>query len=152
MEKAYKAVIMAGGVGSRFWPSSRENKPKQFLDILGHGKSLIRLTYDRFRKILPPEQIYVVSHIKYAEEIKNHLPEITDAQILNEPERRNTAPCLALTAVHFHQMDENSVFIAAPSDHIILEEERFLKQVKRAFEYASQNDALVTLGMQPMRR
>ncbi|NRB54310.1 MAG: mannose-1-phosphate guanylyltransferase [Saprospiraceae bacterium] len=142
---------MAGGVGSRFWPASREERPKQFLDIMGTGKSLIRLTYERFLAICPPENIFIVTNARYRAQVKEHLPELTDNQILCEPSRNNTAPCIAYTAFKLQALDPAANLIVAPSDHIILQESRFIAALQKALAFTQTNDALVTLGIQPSR-
>ena len=115
----YYIAIMAGGVGSRFWPSSRESLPKQFLDILGVGKSLIRLTYGRFTSLVPPERILVVTNKIYKDLVAEHIPEIPTANIITEPSRNNTAPCVAYTALRLEAMNPKATFVIAPSDHVI---------------------------------
>ncbi len=144
-------AIMAGGVGSRFWPASTENRPKQFLDILGVGKSLIRLTYERFLKIVPNENILIVTNKVYKAQVAEHLPELPLENILCEPSRNNTAPCVAYTAMRLRAMNENAVFVTAPSDHVILKEDAFLEKIQTAFEVAGKNDVLLTLGITPTR-
>lgn len=144
-------AIMAGGVGSRFWPASRTQRPKQFLDIMGVGKSLIQLTYERFLKLVPKEHIFIVTNKMYRELVKEHLPDLTDNQILCEPSRNNTAPCVAYTAFKLHSLDPDANFIVAPSDHVILKEEAFLQQLQKALEFTATHDALVTLGISPTR-
>ena len=144
-------AIMAGGIGSRFWPSSRESRPKQFLDILGVGKSLIQLTFERFAKQYPTENILIVTNEQYRDLVKEHLPELEDWQILGEPSRNNTAPCVAYTAYKIQSVNPDATFIIAPSDHIVLKEDKFLGYIGQAVDYASNNDALVTLGIEPSR-
>ena len=144
-------AIMAGGVGSRFWPASRSARPKQFLDIMGNGRSLIRQTVERFLKLVPAEHIFIVTNQIYKDLVKEHLPEITDNQILCEPSRNNTGPCVAYTAFKLHALDPDANFIIAPSDHIIHKEEAFLSAIDQALEYSASNDALLTLGIQPTR-
>lgn len=144
-------AIMAGGIGSRFWPSSREHRPKQFLDILGVGKSLIRLTFERFNKEYPTENILIVTNEQYRDLVKEHLPELEDWQILGEPSRNNTAPCVAYTAYKIQSINPDATFIIAPSDHIVLKEDIFLNSIAQAVDYANTNDALVTLGIEPSR-
>ena len=144
-------AIMAGGIGSRFWPASRAANPKQFLDILGVGKSLIRLTYERFLGITDKSQIYIVTNSTYFELVKEHLPEINDDQIICEPSRNNTAPCVAYTALKIENINPDANLVVAPSDHIILQESKFLDLIKLALDYSHQNDALLTLGIQPTR-
>ena len=145
------AAIMAGGIGSRFWPASRTERPKQFLDIMGVGKSLIRLTFERFLKLCPAENILIVTNGMYKDLVKEHLPEISDNQILCEPSRNNTAPCVAYTALKLRNLNPKANFIVAPSDHIILNESAFVGYLEQALEFTSKNDALVTLGIQPNR-
>ncbi len=149
-ENTYVA-IMAGGVGSRFWPASREAMPKQFLDILGVGKSLLQLTFDRFRPLCPVANIYIVTNAAYRELVLEQLPEIQPAQILAEPSRNNTAPCVAYTALKLHALNPNANLVVAPSDHIILQEATFLDDLRYALEFTSSHDALLTLGIQPTR-
>lgn len=144
-------AIMAGGIGSRFWPASRTARPKQFLDILGVGKSLIQLTYERFLKVCPKENIFIVTNSIYRDLVKEHLPDLTDNQILGEPSRNNTAPCIAYTAFKLQNLNPNANMIVAPSDHIILKEDAFVETVQLAVDFADKNDALLTLGIQPTR-
>ena len=147
----YYVAIMAGGVGSRFWPASREAMPKQFLDILGVGKSLIRMTYERFQTIIPNDRILVVTNKIYADLVAEHIPEIPRENILTEPSRNNTAPCVAYTALRLQAMNPSATFIIAPSDHVILKEDAFIAYIKTALDYASHNEAIVTLGIKPSR-
>jgi len=144
-------TIMAGGVGSRFWPASTEETPKQFLDILGVGKSLIRLTYERFAKIVPPERILIVTNKKYKALTQHHLPEIPERNILCEPSRNNTGPCVAYTALRLQAENPDAVFVTAPSDHVILKEDAFLEKIETALAFAENNNAIVTLGIEPTR-
>lgn len=144
-------VIMGGGIGSRFWPFSRESFPKQFLDFFGTGRSLLQSTFDRFNKIIPTENIYIVTNEQYASLIKDQLPELKDHQILLEPTRRNTAPCIAYAAYHIRECNPNANIVVAPSDHLILKEEEFLKDVTQGLEFVKHNNALVTLGIKPSR-
>jgi len=150
MNNTYVA-IMAGGIGSRFWPGSREHRPKQFLDILGTGKSLIRMTFERSLKICPVQNIYVVTNKIYRDQVKEHLPELSYEQILCEPSRNNTAPCIAYTAFKLRAINPNANFVVASSDHIILQEDKFADYIKQAVNYSNENNALVTLGLQPTR-
>ncbi len=144
-------AIMAGGVGSRFWPYSREMRPKQFLDILNVGKSLIRLTFERFLNLVEPDHIFVLTNEKYRDLVKEHLPEIPNENIIGEPSRNNTAPCIAYTALKLKQLNPEASMVVAPSDHVILKETVFLNKIKDALNYAENNDALVTLGIEPTR-
>ncbi|WDF53455.1 mannose-1-phosphate guanylyltransferase [Mucilaginibacter sp. KACC 22063] len=151
MNKNYYAIIMAGGIGSRFWPISRTSYPKQFIDILGTGKTLIQNTYDRFLKICPPENIYIVTNENYAELVKTQLPGISDHQILTEPVMRNTAPCVAYGSYKIESMDPDAVIVVAPSDHLILDENAFVNAIQKSLETAAENDCLITLGIKPSR-
>ncbi len=147
----YYVAIMAGGVGSRFWPASREHLPKQFLDIIGVGKSLIRLTYERFAEIIPPERILVVTNKIYKDLVAQHIPEIPEFNIITEPSRNNTAPCVAYTALRLNAMDPEASFVIAPSDHIIMKEDLFRENILKALDFASENEAILTLGIQASR-
>lgn len=142
-------VIMGGGIGSRFWPFSRESFPKQFLDFWGTGRSLLQMTFDRFNKIIPTENIYIVTNERYGELIKKQLPELQDKQILLEPTRRNTAPCIAYAAYHIRACNPNANIVVAPSDHLIQKEDVFLSDVQKGLDFVRENNALVTLGIKP---
>ena len=144
-------VIMAGGVGTRFWPMSRQAMPKQFLDILGTGRSFIQHTYERFAKIVPKENFLIVTNKRYKEQVLEHLPEIREEQILCEPIGRNTAPCIAYAAYTLKQNNPDATMIVSPSDHLILNEEEFGRIVSNCAEYAEQNNALMTIGIEPSR-
>jgi mannose-1-phosphate guanylyltransferase len=144
-------VIMGGGIGSRFWPFSRENYPKQFLDFFGVGRSLLQMTVDRFAKIIPMENIYIVTNEKYADLVKEQLPLFHKQQILLEPARRNTAPCIAFAAYHIKQRNPNANIVVAPSDHLILKENEFLTAIGKGLDFIRDNDALMTLGIKPGR-
>lgn len=144
-------AIMAGGIGSRFWPASRTALPKQFLDILGTGKSLIQSTYDRFLKICPKENIFILTHSDYIDLIKQQLPDITDNQILAEPARKNTAPCIAYAAFKIKTINPDANIVVAPSDHVILNEDEFVRISNLALDFVSKENALVTLGIRPSR-
>jgi mannose-1-phosphate guanylyltransferase len=144
-------AIMAGGIGSRFWPASREGRPKQFLDIMGVGKSLLRLTFERFIRLCPAKNIYILTNAAYKAQVLEQLPELTDEQVLCEPSRNNTAPCVAYTAFKLHALNPAANFVVAPSDHIILKEDVFLEKIKAALTFTEQNDALLTLGITPTR-
>lgn len=151
-------VIMAGGIGSRFWPFSREEKPKQFLDFFGTGRSLLQMTVDRFRPIVPIENMIVVTNVAYKELILEQIPDMHESQILCEPARRNTAPCIAYATAWIKErlrvtgygLQEAKIVVAA-SDHLILEEEKFRNVILKAFAFTGQHDAICTLGMQPTR-
>lgn len=145
------SVIMAGGIGSRFWPMSRTTNPKQFLDILGTGKTLIQQTYERMRRFTPEGQVFVVTNEQYWDLVKEQLPEMGDDQILLEPARRNTAPCVAYAAYKIHGLDPEANIVVAPSDHLILKEDEFVRVIELALDTAASNDALLTLGIRPSR-
>lgn len=151
MQENTYVAIMAGGIGSRFWPASREERPKQFLDIMGTGKSLIRQTFERFRKLCPPSNIFVVTNKQYAALVKAQIPELSDNQILTEPSRNNTAPCIAYTAFKLKALNPEANLIVAPSDHIIAKEGAFLDALKQGLNFTRQNEALLTLGITPTR-
>lgn len=142
---------MAGGVGSRFWPKSRNDFPKQFLDILGIGKSLLQLTYERFLKLCPAENIFIVTNSQYQDIILKQLEGISPDQIICEPSRNNTAPCIAYASFKVNAMNPNANVVVAPSDHFILYEDIFIEKIKQALTFTSQNEALVTLGITPTR-
>jgi len=149
--KGTYAIILAGGIGSRFWPISRANRPKQFLDILGTGRTLIQEAYQRYLQVVEPENIYVITNSSYIALVSEQLPELTPNQILGEPLGKNTAACVAYAVNKIADIDDDATLIVAPSDHIILDQNSFIKQVHTAHRYASQNDALVTLGLKPHR-
>jgi mannose-1-phosphate guanylyltransferase len=151
MPANYYIAIMAGGVGSRFWPQSRSHCPKQFLDILGIGKTLLQLTVARFEQLVPLDKILIVTNAQYADLVRQQLPQLAEWQILCEPSRNNTAPCIAYTAFRLQAIDPKATFVVAPSDHIIMKEEAFIGKIRTALEYASQNPVLLTLGIQPTR-
>lgn len=151
MRKHTYVVIMAGGIGSRFWPYSRQYRPKQFLDILGVGKSLLRLTYERFLSVCDPEHILVVTNEDYASMVQEHIPEIPEENILSEPSRKNTAPCIAYAAYKIHHKDPKAVLIVSPSDHAILQEEKFAATLSLGIHEAMHSDKLITLGIKPHR-
>jgi mannose-1-phosphate guanylyltransferase len=151
MNKNHYAIIMAGGIGSRFWPISRTSHPKQFIDILGTGKTLIQNTYERFLKICPKENIYIVTNEIYRDLVKTQLPDITDNQILTEPVMRNTAPCIAYGSFKIETANPDAVVVVAPSDHLILDETGFIKTIEKSLATAGKNDCLVTLGIKPSR-
>lgn len=144
-------MIMAGGIGARFWPMSRTSQPKQFIDILGTGETLIQQTVNRFLKICPIENIYVVTNEIYKEQVKTQVPALTYDQILCEPARRNTAPCIAYANHKILQKNPDAVIVVAPSDHIILKEDVFTDVITSALQAAAENDWLITLGIEPSR-
>ncbi len=151
MNQQVYVVILAGGQGTRFWPKSRSNYPKQFIDILGQGKSLLKATFDRYKKIVPANHIFVITNKKYVGLVKEHLPLIEDTQIISEPFSRNTATCIAYAAYKIQSIDPKAVLVIAPSDHLIKDEAAFAKALKKACNYAKTNDVLLTLGMVPNR-
>ena len=142
---------MAGGVGSRFWPMSKNAKPKQFLDILGTGKTLIRQTYERFLKICPPENIIVVTNADHVNLVLEQIPEMKKEQVLGEPMRRNTAPCVAYATKKIKKWNNKANIVVAPSDHVILKEEAFLDSIRKCLDYTFDKDCLLTLGIKPSR-
>lgn len=151
MNKDNYCVIMAGGIGARFWPMSRANHPKQFIDILGTGKPLITQTYERFEKICLKENIYIVTNEKYKELIKELIPDISEEQIICEPMRRNTAPCIAYACYKLQKINPDANLIVAPSDHIIQKEEEFQEIINSGLKASRDKDWLVTLGINPTR-
>ena len=161
-------VIMAGGVGSRFWPFSRTEKPKQFLDFFGTGKSLLQMTVDRFRPLIPIDHMFIVTNVIYKQLILEQIPDLKESQILCEPARRNTAPCIAYATAHIRALclrkagltaanqdwtrkEMKANIVVAASDHLILEEEKFRTTIEKAFDFVSENNAICTLGMRPTR-
>lgn len=144
-------VIMAGGVGSRFWPMSTVSKPKQFIDVLGVGKSLLQLTYDRFKGITRPENIWIVTNEKYVDIVCQQLPNISISNILSEPCMRNTAPCIAYVSFKIKHTDPRANIIVTPSDHIVTDLDEFKRIVTKCLEFTSETDAILTLGIKPNR-
>lgn len=144
-------IIMAGGIGTRFWPVSRQAKPKQFLDILGTGKSFIRSTFERFLPLIPVENFIVVTNRKYKNLVLQHIPEITEDQILCEPLGRNTAPCIAYAAYTLLKRDPSANMIVTPADHLILNERDFHTIINECMAFAASNNALMTVGIKPSR-
>ena len=168
MNKNNYCVIMAGGVGSRFWPFSRNRRPKQFIDFLGTGRSLLQMTVDRFRPLVPIENVIIVTNIAYRDLVLEQIPDMHVEQILCEPARRNTAPCIAYAAAHIKSLIRrrsgisvaqgdwdndalNANIVVAPSDHLILQEQKFLDIIQQGLDFVSTHDALLTLGMKPTR-
>lgn len=149
-ENSY-CIIMGGGIGSRFWPSSRENKPKQFLDIFGTGRSLLQMTFDRFATFIPTKNILVVTNEIYRDQVLEQLPSLSPNQILLEPLRRNTAPCIAYACYHIQALNPQANIVVSPSDHLILNEKQFSKDVQSALSYVERHSELVTLGVRPSR-
>lgn len=142
---------MAGGIGSRFWPYSRKDKPKQFLDFFGTGQTLLQQTFDRYSKIVPKENIFIATNIQYEELVKEQLPELNEDQILLEPTRRNTAPCIAWASIHIKQLNPNANIIVAPADHLILKETEFIEAITKGLEFVAKSPQLLTLGIKPSR-
>ena len=145
---------MAGGIGSRFWPLSKDNYPKQFLDILGTGKSFIRSTFDRFLPIVPAENFLVVTNAAYKELVLEHLPQIKPDQVLCEPMRRNTAPCIAYATYHIMAKCKDANIVVTPADHLVTNEVEFQRIISKAFDFVAQpqhNQSLLTIGIQPTR-
>ncbi len=150
MNKNHHVVIMAGGIGSRFWPMSRSNRPKQFLDVLGTGETLIQQTYKRFQEIIPNENIWVVTNTQYVGMVREQLPEILETNILAEPVGRNTAPCVAYAAFRIHQLNPKARMVVAASDHLIMSPDKFQKDILLALT-ATKEEIIMTLGIQPTR-
>lgn len=151
MNKPPFVLIMAGGVGSRFWPASREHLPKQFLDITGTGKTLIQATYDRFMHFVPADNIFIITHDFYKEQTMNALPGMNSRNVICEPTRNNTAASIALASLKLMKYDPEAVCIVAPADHIIQKDDEFKRVMTLAVEHASQNHSMITLGIQPTR-
>ena len=142
-------VIMCGGVGSRFWPFSRSNRPKQFLDFFGTGRSLLQLTYDRMLEITDPANIILVTNAAYYDIIRQQLPDVRKENILLEPARRNTAPCVCWAAHHIHALDPEASIVTLPSDHLILKETEFHRVIRKGLDFVEQGDRLLTIGLNP---
>jgi mannose-1-phosphate guanylyltransferase len=151
MNKNNYAVIMAGGIGSRFWPMSKSSFPKQFLDILGTGETLIQQTFSRLERICPPENILIVTNTNYKNLCLEQLPNVVETHILCEPAMRNTAPCVAYAAFKIQSMNEDANMIIAASDHIILKEDEFVRVANDCLDIVAKNDVLLTLGITPSR-
>jgi mannose-1-phosphate guanylyltransferase len=149
MNKNYYAILMAGGVGSRFWPVSTQSFPKQFHDMLGTGETLIQKTFNRLSNFIPKENIFILTNERYSDLVFEQLPEVTKRQVVLEPAMRNTAPCILYASLKIQKENPNAIMIVAPSDHWIEDEMAFAQNVQQAFDFCSQNDALMTLGIQP---
>lgn len=149
MDNNHYCVIMAGGIGSRFWPLSKISKPKQFLDILGVGKTLLQSTYERFREVIPRENIIIVTNENYIDFVNEQLPELDPSQVIAEPMRKNTAPCIAYANYKIKKKNPDAVVIVSPADHLILKQDVFLGEIKKALETASSGNVLLTLGIKP---
>ena len=144
-------IIMAGGVGSRFWPFSTNERPKQFLDFFGTGRSLLRMTYERLDGIVPASNVFVVTNKIYKETILEQLPELQENQVLLEPMRRNTAPCIAYAVYRIRKQNPKANIVVLPSDHLITNEKEFQRVITEGLRFVANNDALLTLGMKPTR-
>lgn len=149
MNKNQYVAIIAGGIGSRFWPKSRVGYPKQFLDILNTGKTLIQYTFERFEQFIPKENIFIVTSAEYAGIVKEQLPGINEDNIVSEPSRKNTAPCIAFISFKLMQQNAEATLIIAPADHLILDNISFEQTCKKAIHFVENNNALVTLGIKP---
>lgn len=150
MEHTY-AVIMAGGVGSRFWPTSTSQQPKQFLDILGTGESLLQQTFRRMARVVPADHIYIVTHADYADQCLAQIPSMDRAQIIAEPSRRNTAPCVAYAAFKLKKRDPLANFVITPADHLVTHEAEFERILNVGLQATQEHNILLTLGMNPHR-
>lgn len=144
-------VIMCGGIGSRFWPYSRQERPKQFIDFFGTGRSLLQMTFDRVASLVDERNIIVVTNLEYSHLVKEQLPSVPDENILLEPARRNTAPCIAWASWHIQARDPEASVIVTPSDHLITREDVFARCITKGFEFVETHEALLTLGIQPSR-
>lgn len=151
MERNLYIVLMAGGIGTRFWPYSRNAKPKQFLDVLNTGKTLLQATYERYLPICEPENIFVVTHEEHSHLVRSQLPDLKAEQVILEPMRKNTAPCIAYAASRIRKLNPEAVMVVSPSDHLILNEKEFLQTIQKAIEQAQTQDKLITLGIHPTR-
>lgn len=151
MNKNLFIVLMAGGVGVRFWPYSRNSRPKQFLDVLGTGKTLLQSTFERFLSLCPAENVYVVTHDEHASLVREQLPQLSNDQILAEPMRKNTAACIAYASYKIYEKNKDATIVVTPSDHLIMKEGEFQDVVKKAVDQAKAQDKLITLGIKPTR-
>lgn len=151
MKQKSFVTIMAGGIGSRFWPLSRNKKPKQFLDLLGVGKSLLQMTYERFSELFSEDEIFIVTSDNYVELVLQQIPNISRKQIISEPQRKNTAPCIAYAAFKLQNLHPDSNMVVSPADHLILEKDDFLMNVQEGISFIENNDALLTLGIKPTK-
>lgn len=151
MRENFYAVILAGGIGSRFWPVSRTRHPKQFIDMLGTGKTLLQETYDRFSNIISETNIFIATHESYIDLVKEQIPQLPLDQYIVEPIMRNTAPCIAFASHKIQQLNKDAVMVVAPADHLIMDVKKFGQEVTKGLEIASKQDWLVTLGIKPSR-
>ena len=144
-------VIMAGGIGSRFWPMSRQHHPKQFIDILGTGETLLQATYRRIQSIFPPENVLIVTNEDYVNLVNEQLPAIPKENILAEPLRKNTAPCIAYAAYKIRKRNPDAMMLVTPADHLVTKEEELVRVLHLGIQYATENDVLLTMGIKPTR-
>ncbi|MBE6255622.1 MAG: mannose-1-phosphate guanylyltransferase [Prevotella sp.] len=151
MESNNHLVIMAGGIGSRFWPMSTADCPKQFIDVLGCGRTLIQLTMDRFAEVCPPQNVWIVTSQRYADIVREQLPEVPEDHILQEPCRRNTAPCIAYASWRIKALNPQANIVVTPADHIVMNVAEFRRVVVSALNFTAETDSIVTLGMKPTR-
>ena len=151
MDRNLHLVVMAGGIGSRFWPMSTSERPKQFIDVLGCGRTLLQLTVDRFKGVCPEENVWVVTSAAYAQVVHEQLPGVPESHILQEPCRRNTAPCIAYVSWRIKTENAKANIVVAPSDHVVLDTAEFRRVVTSALRFTAENDSIVTLGMKPTR-
>ncbi|MBQ6074246.1 MAG: mannose-1-phosphate guanylyltransferase [Bacteroidales bacterium] len=151
MNHNHYCIIMAGGIGSRFWPASRQSKPKQFIDILGVGRTFLQMTFDRYARIVPPENIIIVTAERYARLVREQLPDVSDDNILLEPYKRNTAPCVAYATYKLFSRNPDATVVVAPSDHLIIGDEQFQDTIRTALENAEHSMNLYTIGIDPTR-
>ncbi len=151
MNKNQYCVILAGGVGSRFWPFSRADRPKQFLDLFGMNRSLLQMTYDRFLSIIPAENIFISTHEQYVDLVQEQLPEVPRERILAESQRRNTAPCVAWAAYHIRAIDPDATLVVTPADHLILRQDIFCDAIVCGMQFVEESPSLLTLGVKPSR-
>jgi len=151
MNHNHYCIIMAGGVGSRFWPMSRQSRPKQFIDILGVGRTFLQMTFDRYASIVPAENILIVTAARYADLVREQLPQVSEENILLEPYKRNTAPCVAYATYKLYKKNPDATVVVAPSDHLIIGEASFRDTIRTALETAEHSDRLFTIGIDPTR-
>ena len=151
MNKNLYVVLMAGGVGVRFWPYSRNSRPKQFLDVLGTGKTLLQSTLDRFTPLCPVENIYVVTHEELSGLVHEQLPMLSSEQIVVEPMRKNTAACIAYASLRIARRNPDAIMVVTPADHLIMKEDEFQSIIRKAADQAKDQDKLITLGIEPSR-
>lgn len=149
MDKNRYCIIMAGGQGTRLWPMSRKSFPKQFQDVLGCGRTLLQLTYDRYCRIIPKENILVSTHVDYTDIVREQLPEVPDTQVIHEPAFRGTAPSLANLACHIRSLNSNANIVVAQSDQLVLDEAKFADTVLRGLDFVAENNKLVVIGIKP---